>query len=283
MNFLNPYAALYSLAVIPIIFFYFLKQEKIAVYVSSIIPWQELSESPTSETKTFKMDILFILQVLFILALVFALIRFYLMHDVKVKHSVLIMDTSASMLTQEDGETRLEKAKAQLFDLIDQKNRQDSIMLITAGAYPKKITDFTDNKTILEQAVKKIKAGETASSLTDALQLAASISKDGASRKIIIFSDHADAGLRQLVHGQKLDFKLIGKRSDNAAITAMDIHQGLYDYSEHKAFITLHNFSQKTQNAQLNIYLNEQKLWGKPITLSAGQSTTLPFGYLNHP
>jgi hypothetical protein len=283
MHFLNPYAALYSLTLIPIVLFYFLKQEKLAVNVSSIIPWRELTQTSTSDRKRFKLEILFLLQLLVIFTLVLALIRFYLLSDIRVNHRVFILDASASMLTREKGGSRLDKAKAQALKLIETMPADDRVMLIRAGNQPQRLTPFLNSKAKLKQVINQLKGGETTSQLAEALRLIVSLTEGAGDYQITIFTDHEEPGLKELAGDRELQFRLVGERRDNVAITALDVYQGLYDYSRRKAYIGLRNFSPRSQQLGLRVYLDQHLQWEKELELAAGESTTLPFGYLNQP
>ncbi len=283
MNFLNPLAALYSLTLVPIVLLYFLKQEKVALIVSSIIPWRELTDTPTSDRRKFNFELLFLLQLLVILTLVLALIRFYILSGAPVKYQILILDASASMLTREKGGSRWEQAKAQALELIEDMPPGERIMLVRAGAYSQQITPFLDSKAKLKKAIQQLKCGETSNRLQAALQLAIAATESADGCKITLFTDRAEPGLRELAGRRRLEFKLFGKRRDNVAITALDVYQGLYDYSQRKAYITLRNYSPGARKFGLKLYLDQQFKWGKNMSLSAGESITLPFGNLNQP
>jgi hypothetical protein len=283
MHFLNPYGALYSLTLIPIILFYFLKQEKLLVEVSSLIPWRELSEASSSERKRFKLEILFLLQLLVIFILVLALIRFYVMSNVKVSQRIFILDTSASMLTQEEGGTRLAQAKLQAAEMVENMSDKERIMLIRAGAYPQRLTPFLGSKAKLKRAINELQGLETSAQLQDALQLAISSAGGTANYKITIFTDHEEPGLKELAGERNLEFRIVGEQENNVAITAMDVYQGLYDYSQHKVYISLRNFSPRSQNVGLRIYQDQKPLWEKRLTLLSGEAKTLTFGHLKQP
>ncbi len=283
MHFLNPLAALYSLTLIPIVLLYFLKQEKVALVVSSIIPWRELTDAPTSERRKFNFELLFLLQLLVILTLVLALIRFYTLSGKPVKYQIVILDTSASMLTQEEEGNRLEQAKAQALELVGNMQPGERIMLIRAGAYPQQITPFIDSKSELKKAIEELHGAETVGQLQEAIQMAVSATESAAGYKIVVFTDHVEPGSKELAGAHAVEFKLLGKRRDNVAITALDVYQGLYDYSKRKAYMTLHNYSPTAKAFEVKVYLDKQLKWGKKMSLAADESSTLPFGNLNQP
>lgn len=251
--------------------------------VSSIIPWRDLTDSPSSDRRKFNLELLFLLQLLVILTLVLALIRFYMVSSIQVSHKIFILDTSASMLANEEGGTRLAKIKAQALELIENMLAEDSVMLIQAGAYPQQITPFLDSKTELGQAIDELEGKETAARLQEALQLALSLTESPGGYKITIFTDHEEPGLKKLAGGHTLEFRTVGKRNDNVAITALDVYQGLYDYSQRKAYVGLRNFSSRSEQFKLKIYLDKALKWEKELSLSAGESTTIPLVNLNQP
>ena len=156
-------------------------------------------------------------------------------------------------------------------------------MLIRAGAYPQRLTPFLDSKGKLKSAINELQASETTAQLQEALQLALSSVENPSGYQITIFTDHVAPGLRELVGEHNLEFKLVGKRRDNVAITALDVYQGLYDYAQRKVYISLRNFSPRAEKLGLQIYLDQALKWEKKLSLSAGESTTIPFGNLNQP
>jgi hypothetical protein len=286
MGALNPWGLLFGLGIIPIIYLYFIKQEKTVLEVSSIIPWKRLEEDRSSAKEKFAVDLLLLLQILAILAIALMLARIYYKYTAKVNHSVLIVDASASMKTREPGgATRLDMAKTQSYKLIDNMFSDDRMMVVRMAGAPEKLSGFISDKDRLEDIVKSIRAGDTQTNFRSTLSLALSEIQGLEAGRIYVLGDRSRDS--QNVHhllddmenaAERLIFKPVGENSDNVAITSLDIYQSVYENVKKKIYITIHNYFSQPQNPVLKVFIGSRLVYREKVKLPPNGFRVLPFG-----
>jgi hypothetical protein len=286
MGSLNPWGLLFGLSIIPIIYLYFIKQEKTVLEVSSIIPWKYLEEERSSSKEKFSLDILLLLQILVIMVIMLMLMRLYYLDTVKVYHRVLIMDASASMKTREpDGLFRLDKAKEEAYELIGTMGPDDRMMIIRMARTPEKLSEFISDKGQLVDIVKSIQAGDTETNFRAALSLALPGIQGLEGGRIYVFGDRSrdSQDVHHLLGGmvnadERLIFTSVGENNDNAAITSLDIYQSVYEKIKKKIYITIRNFSSAKKDLVLKVFIGGMLVFRENVSLSANDFRIMPFG-----
>lgn len=286
MGVLNPWGLLASLTIIPIIYLYFIKQEKTVLEVSSIIPWKHLEEDRSTSKEKFSLDLLLLLQILVILVLMLMLMRLYYLDTVKVNYCVLVMDASASMKTHEpDGVARLDKAKEKAYDMIDNMGSDDRVMVIRMAKTPKKLSEFISDKGRLKDIVEAVQAGDTQTNFRAALSLALSGVQGLEGGRIFLIGDRSrdSEDVNHLLADienadERLVFTSVGSSSDNVAIVSLDIYQSVYENVKKRIYITIRNFSSKSKNPILKVFIGGKLVYRERVKLSANDYKILPFG-----
>ena len=160
MQFLNP-AAFYLLGAIPIVvFLHFLKLRRYTYLVPSIMHWLSTDEDRRANVPFQRLRnlLLPLLQVLFLLLLTCSVARPILRRPGFMPgKAILIVDNSASMLSEESGQTRLSLAKAAALEQITQISAGGGIMLmVTQGADTYIQQAFTTDTVELQRAIENI-------------------------------------------------------------------------------------------------------------------------------
>lgn len=160
MEFLNP-AAFYLLGTIPIVVaLHFLKLRRRVYRVSSILLWRAAAEDRQANVPLQRLQhiLLPLLQVLFLVLLTLsvarpAVRRAGFMHG----KAILIVDTSASMQSNEMGEYRLELAKQAALALLQQVSASGGMMVLVTHAAETHIQQaFTTDTAQLRRAIETI-------------------------------------------------------------------------------------------------------------------------------
>ena len=160
MQFLNP-AAFYLLGVIPIVvFLHFLKLRRYTYRVPSIMHWLSTDEDRRANVPFQRLRnlLLPLLQVLFLLLLTCSVAR-PIVHrpGFMPGKAVVIVDNSASMLSEEAGQTRLSLAKAAAREQVEQIAAGGGVMLmVTQGADAYIQHAFTTDTAQLQRAIENI-------------------------------------------------------------------------------------------------------------------------------
>ena len=160
MQFLNP-AAFYLLGVIPIIvLLHFLKLRRYSYLVPSIMHWLSTDEDRRANVPFQRLRnlLLPLLQVLFLLLLTLSVARPVLRRPGFMPgKAVIVVDNSASMLSEELGQTRLTLAKQAALEQVEQISAGGGIMLMATQAADTYIQQaFTTDTTQLRSAIKNI-------------------------------------------------------------------------------------------------------------------------------
>ena len=160
MQFLNP-AAFYLLGVIPIIvLLHFLKLRRYSYLVPSIMHWLSTDEDRRANVpfQRIRNLLLPLLQVLFLLLLTFSVARPILRRPGFMPgKAIIIVDNSASMLSEEMGQTRLALAKQAALKQIGQISAGGGMMLMVTQAVDTYIQQaFTTDTAQLRRAIENI-------------------------------------------------------------------------------------------------------------------------------
>ncbi|WP_307474521.1 vWA domain-containing protein [Cytobacillus purgationiresistens] len=190
MQFLNPYFFFFGIFIAAVILFYFFRKQYKEQSVASNMLWQQvLNEWQASPwLKKLQQNLIFWLQILALLLLMLALVRpFFMGQQIKGEHLIFIVDTSASMAAVDDGDTRFDKAKAMMGELIKKTNGQP-VTLIQAGDKPSILLNQEADKAIINEKIQSLELTYNHENIAKTLNLAASLA-DNRDTAIHIFSD----------------------------------------------------------------------------------------------
>ena len=257
MQFLAP-LALVSLLIIPvIILFYLLKQKKQRQTVSSTLLWQKALADTISQTPWQKLrrSLLLIIQLLLALLLVLALTRPFLVRDQQAGASfILLVDTSTSMMTKEEGGTRMELAKFEAETLIKAQSRGTKFTLIGVGPVPEILANQVEQQEVLNK-LQGIQPGYQEGNLDNTLSLVSALLEKGTMASVIFYSDGGVILPEGPVGVKEFQYRRIGTREDNLAIGAFSWR----DSSEGPVAMTrIDNYGAEEQEVSVNL-LSEGK------------------------
>src|ERR687883_1869798 len=194
MSFLAPLALVSTLIIGPIIVaMYLLKLRREERRVSSTFLWQRVVRDVEANAPWQKLrrNILLLLQLLLLLLLALALARpFFLTTGIAGRNLIVILDRSASMSATDVSPTRLDAAKQQAINLIDQLPDGGRATVIAAGGQMEVPVAATTDRRQLRDAINSITARNGGGSdLAQALTLAAALSSREAESEGAIISD----------------------------------------------------------------------------------------------
>ena len=176
MSFLNP-AAFYLIGTIPLVIaLHFLRLRRQSYIVPSMLLWRAnpVDQKANVPFQRLRNWLLPLLQCLFLLVIVISIARPAL-HIPGIIHGriVFIVDNSASMLSREMGNTRLDLAKQEVLKHIMQVTASGGMMIMSTHPLGSHIQQmFTADVDKLRSAVKNITPSHTASDLPSVFELA---------------------------------------------------------------------------------------------------------------
>ncbi len=161
-----------------IIALYFLKLRRRPVQVPSTLLWKRSLEDlhVNSLFQRLRKNLLLFLQLLAVLLVMLALAGPRIRGSSRLgERYVLAIDNSASMGATDVEPTRLEKAKAEARKIVNAMESNDLAMVVTFSDRAKVVSNYTGNRTLLNQRIDAIGPTEATTSLREALQVAAGL------------------------------------------------------------------------------------------------------------
>lgn len=226
MTFANPLGLWFLLAGIPIIAMHLLKPRRAEVAVSSAMLWEPDTVGATAAKPWQKLppSLLLFLQLLLV-----GLLALVLANPVVEKpaglaeHTVVVLDTSASMGAVDGDPDRLESAKAEAVALLDELPEQGRVSLVTAGPTARVRVSSTTDLSAFESAVRAVRLSDGPSDLQAAMTLADGLETPEAQLGIVLISDgaHSPTELAALPDG--VTHRLVGSSDTNHALTSLTV------------------------------------------------------------
>jgi hypothetical protein len=286
------------LAAVPpaIVALYFLKLKRRPVVVPSTYLWHKSIEDLHVNTiwQRLRKNILLLLQLLLILLLMGALLR-PSWQGTKLLGSrfVFLVDNSASMSSTDVPTTRLEEAKRQVGELIDQMKSGDVAMIISFADTARVEQSFTDNRGLLHRRLEAVTPTKRSTSLLEALKLASGLANPGRSGEdmsdvrvaeampatLYILSDGKFSPVTGFALGH-LDPKFIpigSPEAVNVGITAFSSQRNENRPDRLQVFARLENFGQSAASVSANLYLDERLIDSDQIGVVPGEPQGVAF------
>src|SRR5438128_2954087 len=278
MSFLAPAAAVLALTLPAILALYFLKIRRPTRIIPALhlwpnqirdrqanVPWQRLRPSW-----------LLFLQLLAAAVLVAAAVQPVLSAGaVLARHSIVLLDASASMQATDVTPSRLGEAKRQVNAVIDQLGPLDRMTVIAVGPASRIIASVTGDRDALHRAVNGITPSNGAADLSSALALAAGLVRSGDDARAYLFSDGIVQPLRSsFTAGLPFPFEYhrVGVSGENIGLTSLTVRTSAQTRA---AYLHLQNFGQQVRSVSLEWRADGHLLDVRPLTLPPGQGQEL--------
>jgi Ca-activated chloride channel homolog len=216
-------AAFLFLLLAPLILFYFLKLRRPRMEVPSLALWRQViaDQRVNSPFQKFKRNLLLLLQILMLCAVVLAAMQpYWPAGDTDGQAIPVMIDVSASMgsLDPQTGKTRLELAKEQVRNLIDNLLPNQRLSLISVDSTARRLTDFTDNQRVLREALAKLELRPVASRLEDGLRMAQVLARTAPVKTVVLVTDGNVPGNIDFELPFTLNFQKLPPAGDNVGV-----------------------------------------------------------------
>jgi len=281
MTVLAPLAAVLALTLPAIVALYFLKIRRPTRVVPALhlwpsqirdrqanVPWQRLRPSW-----------LLFLQLLAAAALVAAAVQPVLPAGASLaRHSIVLLDASASMQATDVTPSRLGEAKRQVNAVIDQLGPSDRMTVIAVGPASRIIASVTGDRDALHRAVNGITPSNGAADLSSALALAAGLVRSGDDARAYLLSDGIVQPLRSSFAAGlpfPVEYHRVGVSGENVGLTSLTVRTSAQTRA---AYLHLQNFGQQVRSVSLEWRADGHLLDVRPLTLPPvqGQDLVLP-------
>ncbi|MBW3540179.1 MAG: BatA and WFA domain-containing protein, partial [Planctomycetes bacterium] len=230
MNFYALANAWWFALLVPLVVFYFLKLRRPRQEVTSLALWRQVlsDQRVNSPFQKFKRNILLLLQVALLSLLVLAVMQPVLTGGAeRVNRLPILIDTSASMaaLDGRGGTARLDEARARVRELIEDLPSGQEVSLIAFNSTARRLTEFTDNKRILREALSQLEVSDVPGDVTEALRmtegLARTVSADTPIDKVLLVSDGNLPGDIEFALPFDIEFHKLAAGGTNFGVTAL--------------------------------------------------------------
>ncbi|NQV28075.1 MAG: BatA domain-containing protein [Rhodopirellula sp.] len=270
--------AWWLLLLIPLLVFYFLKLKRPHVEISSLVLWQSVvnDQRVNSPFQKFRRNILLWLQVAILILLVAAAMQPFVRGSAEqAAYQPVLIDCSASMAAMDSatGKTRLEIAKERVTELIDNLNSGQQISLIAVHSSADRLTEFTGNRRILQEALTAIRVRDVPSHLDDAFRLTQALARTVPVESAVLFSDGNIPEKVRFALPFRVNYQQLSTGGPNAGITAFNAR--LTSSQDWDVFLRIE--SSADVSGQLVLLQDGQPLGEQPYVLEAGESQRLTF------
>ncbi len=275
MEILQPLALLSLLLLGPVIALYLLRFRRPTAPVASLRLWDILTRDREANTlwQRLQVSVLLVLQLLALLVLILALARPWVPSTrVSARNIVLVVDVSASMGASDaedvGSKTRLEAAREQAQQIVDDMPQESAATLIAADTHASIIVPSTDDKARLRSAISNLKPNAANTDLSEALRMASAATAGKGSSLVWVLSDGAFPPLSQIDAGEaEYRFFPVGRSQPNQGITAMSLRQ---DDSGLGLFVQVANSASVTVTRRLDIAVDEAPWNARTVDVGPG-------------
>ncbi|MDQ6713728.1 MAG: VWA domain-containing protein [Candidatus Dormibacteraeota bacterium] len=278
MSFLAPAAAFLAVTLPAIVALYFLKIRRPTRIVPALhlwpnqirdrqanVPWQRLRPSW-----------LLFLQLLVAAVLVAAAVQPALPASASLaRHSLVLIDASASMQATDVTPSRLDVAKREANAVIDQLGPQDRMTVIAVGPTARIVASVTGDRDTLHRAVNGVVASNGAADLSAALAMAAGLVRAGDDARAYLYSDGIVQPLRASFAAGlpfPVEYHRIGVSGENVGLTSLTVRTSA---QAHAGYLHVQNFGQQPRSISVEWRSDGHLLDVRPLTLTAGQAQDL--------
>ena len=276
--------AWWFLLLVPLIVFYFLKLKRPRVEIPSLALWRSVinDQRVNSPFQKFRRNILLLLQILLLLLLVTAAMQPFIQAGPdQAAHLPVLIDCSASMaaLDQRGGRSRLEAAKDRVRELIENMPPYQQISLIAFHSTARRVTEFTDNRRVLLDALAEVEVADVPSNPIDALRmthaLARTVSAETPIEKALMYTDGNVPG--QIDFDLPFDLELIKvpRAAQNMGITALNARRT--GESDWEVFVRIAGSTLAEGGGTVEIIQDGEAAGSEPVLIGPGDSERVVF------
>lgn len=279
-----------------IVFFYLLKLKRKRTIVPSVLLWKRALDEVEANApfKRLRRSLLLLLQLLVLVALVFALARpLVITRALASGSTVIIIDSTASMSARdEDGGSRLDKAKSLAREMIGGLGAADRAAIIESSSRVTVRSPLTSDRAALTSAIGEIHETDAPGVLTDALRLSEQIARSEADTGIVVISDggstasttaetplEASRRAALAAHQPAVRFVRVGKRADNVGIIAMNSRR-ISEVGRRELFASIANFGEQPRTFALELRIDGRLIDARTIQLDPADRRPLVFDSL---
>lgn len=276
MTLAAPWGLAAAALTLPLTLWYVLRARRPRLEVSSVFLWRQTDRSVAAAVpwQRFRPDRTYWFFLLAILAGALALARPTVAAPAALgDHTIVLLDTSASMQADEDGPSRLELARRAARELVGRMGPGQVVSVIEAGPRARVVLASSGDGDAAGRALAGISPTGGSGDLADAFTLAASLQRPGEQTVTHLFTDGpVDAGAASLAPpGLVIDG--VGTDRPNLAVTRLQALPGGGGGAQ--AFVQVRNLGQLPAPAVLTLTLDDEEVARRDLALGPRGSEDL--------
>ena len=276
MSLAAPLGLLAAAFVAPLVVWYLLRARRPRVEISSTWLWRDDDGSVTAALpwQRFRGDVTFWLVLVAILVAAVALARPALpTTTVLGEHTILLIDSSASMLAVEDGPTRLELARREADRLVEGIGPGQLVSVVEAGPRARVLLSASTEASAVRRALRQVDLSEAAADLSDAFTLAAALQRPGQDTVVHLLTDGEVPAEHAASAPPGLRVTAVGDATDNLAVTRLQAVATTPGRAS--AFVEVRNFGETPAAALLDLRVDGVTVDTEQVTLPARGAETV--------
>jgi VWA domain-containing protein/aerotolerance regulator-like protein len=280
VSFLAPAAAFLALTLPTIVALYFLRIRRPTRVVPALNLWPDQIRDRQANVpwQRLRFSWLLLLQLLAAAVLVASAVQPVLSAGTSLaRHSVVLLDVSASMQATDVQPSRLDEAKREIGAIIDQLGPQDRMTVVAVGSAPRIIATVVGDRDALHRAVNGVGAGNGPGDLSAALTLAAGLVRPGDDARAYLFSDGIVGPIRTDSSSSlpfPVEYHRVGISGENVGLTSLVVRTSAQSRA---AYLHLQNFGQQARSFSLDWRADSKLVDVRKLTLAGGQAQDLVF------
>ena len=280
-----PYAFLLLLGIVPLILFlHSLRPKGTRIRTTALFLWERVLRQRPLGTRLgslFQKNLLLILQLLAAIIFITALADPWLLYRrASMGDIVAVIDLSASMKAKSRSGSRFDEARKEFISLVDAMASDQKMMVVGAGPVFRILSPFIGDKKKLKDLARNLQPTDAPVEVKEAILFAHSFLKRGSHDRVVVFSDGAFEGARELPwHLPHLQLIKVEGGNHNVGIVGFEIRRLPDSRDRYEIMVRIRNFTASPVKAPLVLSIRGKRWREEIIEMAPRQSRVLVYPY----
>ncbi len=169
-------------------------------------------------------------------------------------------------VTEAGGSTRLDIAKAEVEQLIDGLQGDQRLAIIGVTATARRLTEFTNNKRILRDALSKLEVSDVPGQLEDAMRMTLALSRSENIESVLVYSDGNFPPRVDFELPFQLNYQLIPAAGQNIGVTGFNARRS--QTTDWDVFVRVGGQPPEEMGADIQLFQNGEQIAEETVVIS---------------
>jgi hypothetical protein len=193
---------------------------------------------------------------------------------------IIVIDTSASMKAKHGSGTRFDIARNKAFELIEQRDRDQQILIVDAGHSPTVLAGFLADSQYAKRLVRKLAPSDASGNLEQALYLALSFVDPAKGDYLYLITDGAGDEISTLLKDHtKIRPLIVSGENHNIGITQFEFRQEVDRHDHYELMLEIKNFNSFPIECPIQLSIDNTVIFSKLIAFEAQEKKLMIFPY----